>query len=46
MELRLRTSHGGTTGHRVDEGTGPDSERGIVVVVILFASQEMCLAQG
>ena len=46
MELRLRTSRGGTAGRHVDEGTGPDGERGIVVVVISFASREMRLAQG
>ena len=46
MELHLRTSRGGTVGRRVNEGTGPDGERGIVVVVILFASREMRLAQG
>ena len=44
MELRRRTSRGGTEGRRVEKGSGPDGEKGIVVVVILFASWEMRLA--
>ena len=39
MELRRRTSRGGTAVRRVDIGSGPDGKIGIVVVVILFASQ-------
>lgn len=44
MELHQLTSRGGTAGRCVRQG--PDGERGIVVVVILFASREMRLARG
>uniref|UniRef100_A0A4W5NMW3 Mitogen-activated protein kinase kinase kinase 1 n=1 Tax=Hucho hucho TaxID=62062 RepID=A0A4W5NMW3_9TELE len=38
MELRRQTSRCGTAGCRVDKRSRPDGERGIVVVVILFAT--------
>ena len=46
MELRRQTSRGGTAGLRVDKGSRPVSERGIVAIVIAFASREIRLARG
>ena len=44
MELRRQTSRDGTAGRRVDKGSRPDGERGIVVISL--ASREMRLARG